>query len=217
MRFEKLPLSLFIGVLFLALGVIYFVSPLSKADELTFKTVNIQQLDPETPELISGKPNKLIIDSVGINIDVVDGYYNSANGDWTLSENKAHYALMTPEANNMAGNTFIYGHNNKAVFEKLVNIAPNENAQILTDNGKVFNYQLKEVKDVKPADVSLFEYQGPSILTVQTCTGTWYEKRTLYIFEFKEVVDPASEKVSAPELLNITTNLYQTRLDEFNL
>lgn len=135
----------------------------------------------------AGKPIRLVIPSVKIDIQVADGLYNQKTGEWTLSKDKAHYATITPFANNIEGNTFIYGHNRRSVFAPLLNIKPGEQAFIYTDNNKMFTYTLRDSKDVEPTDASLFAYQGKPILTLQTCSGTWYQNRSLFTFEFVSV------------------------------
>jgi LPXTG-site transpeptidase (sortase) family protein len=139
--------------------------------------------------VVAGKPVHLRIPSVNIDIPVADGLYNAQNGKWTLSTDKAHYAVMTPIANNTEGNTFIYGHNRKSVFARLLNVKPGDKAYIETDNKKVFEYTMREHTDVEPTDVSLFLYEGKPILTLQTCTGTWYQDRRLFTFDFVKVED----------------------------
>ncbi|HJQ08414.1 MAG TPA: sortase [Candidatus Saccharimonadales bacterium] len=142
--------------------------------------------DPAKPVII-GKPVRVKVPDAGINIQVMDGVYNEKNHTWSLSNDKAHYALMTPRANNIEGNTFIYGHNRRSVFAPLLKIQPGAEAIVETDNGKTFHYVLRSATDVDPSDVSIFTYKGAPILTLQTCSGTWYEDRRLFIFDFVKV------------------------------
>jgi LPXTG-site transpeptidase (sortase) family protein len=188
MRAIKLLVGLFTVNLLVVGVVIYAYAPNSSSQSLELKTVSIQRPSEDTPQLVIGKPKKLIVESAGINIDVVDGLYDPASKEWTLSNDKAHFALMTSEANNMIGNTFIYGHNRKKVFDNLDKVQVGDIAVVKTDNNKTFTYKMIHVREVSPNDVSVFEYQGRSILTVQTCSGSWYEKRQLFTFEFVEVV-----------------------------
>lgn len=150
-------------------------------------SLDMQELTVQQPtvssQLRSGKPERLVIDSANINIEVSDGEYDPATHKWTLAKDKAHYALMTPPANNQAGNTFIYGHNNRKVFADLEIAKPGDIAQVHTGSG-IFSYKLRDIREVTPNDVSIFEYRGSSILTVQTCSGNWYEKRTLFTFDY---------------------------------
>ena len=148
----------------------------------------IQQVDTRDEEVVSGVPVRLQIDAADVDIAVSDGGYDAENHTWELSTDTAHYADITPPANNQVGNTFIYGHNRREVFASLDKLTIGDQAVIQTVNGKTFIYTLRNIEDVEPTDVSLFEYQGTSILTVQTCSGNWFEKRRLYTFDFTEVI-----------------------------
>lgn len=186
MKASRLILGFFTLNTLAVVLAINLVQPKSYAD-FQLQDVTIQQIDTDNTEVISGRPTQLRLESVGVDIAVASGGYDPDNKKWDLSDDKAHYATITPEANNTMGNTFIYGHNKPAVFAPLDGLTVGDQAQVTTDSGTVFIYTLKEVRDVEPTDVSLFEYQGPSQLTVQTCTGSWFEKRRLFIFDFTEV------------------------------
>jgi LPXTG-site transpeptidase (sortase) family protein len=99
----------------------------------------------------------------------------------------AQYAMMTPLANDNQGNTFIYGHNNKYVFGPLKKINQGSIAKVYTDSGKVFYYWYQSTYAVTPDNTSVLDYQGPSILTIQTCSGSWNEQRQMYVFTFDKV------------------------------
>jgi len=137
---------------------------------------------------ISGIPAHIDIPGVGISDDVESGYYNKSSQVWSLSLTKAEYATVTPEPNNGNGNTFIYGHNRWAVFYKLLNAQPGDEAIVTTTNNHKFIYKMVSRRDTKPTDTSLFSYQGPPILTLQTCSGLWYQNRTLFVFNLVQVV-----------------------------
>jgi hypothetical protein len=36
-----------------------------------------------------------------------------------------------------------------------------------------------------PTDATLFEYKGKPILTIQTCSGVWYQNRQLFTFDLE--------------------------------
>ncbi|HET7060393.1 MAG TPA: sortase [Candidatus Saccharimonadales bacterium] len=131
---------------------------------------------------ISGMPSHISIPGVDISVDVEPGYYNKSSQAWTLSTTKAEYATITPEANNGGGNTFIYGHNRWAVFYKLLQAQPGDEAIVTTSNHHTFIYKMVGRRDTNPHDDSLFRYQGPPILTMQTCSGLWYQNRSLFVF-----------------------------------
>lgn len=156
-----------------------------------FSTAARAGLPPTTAptEVVSGKPVRIQIPSLNIDLNVAEGHYNSTNQTWTLSKDKAHYAVNTPLANNAEGNTFIYGHNRKAVFARLPHIKAGELAIVTTENGHSFTYKFRSAFETQPSDDSLFEYQGPAILTLQTCSGLWYQNRQLFTFDFVSVTD----------------------------
>jgi LPXTG-site transpeptidase (sortase) family protein len=134
-----------------------------------------------------GKPVRIRIPSLGIDLPVADGRFNAATKKWTLSNDKAHYAVKTPLPNNAGGNTFVYGHNRPGVFKKLAQIKLGEEAIITVEDGREFVYVFKGAYETDPNDDSVFNYQGPPMLTVQTCSGLWYQNRQLFTFDLKEI------------------------------
>lgn len=172
-------LTLFGAVLGYRQGLVY-----AKGPETVVKTSYVSVPASKVPiGDISGKPNRIVIPSVGIDVAVVDGFYNSQAQTWNLSETQAQYATITPLANTEAGNTFIYGHNRPAVFKRLLSTRVGATATVYTSNGHVFTYKLVSSRVTKPTDDSLFYYKGNPILTVQTCSGAWFQNRSLYTFE----------------------------------
>jgi LPXTG-site transpeptidase (sortase) family protein len=152
--------------------------------------VNIPVVAPQPaakPTLITGKPTHIVIPSLRIDVAVADGIYNPKNGSWTLSHDKAHYALPTMQPNNETGNTLIYGHYRPEVFAALHKITAGANVAIDTDSGYRFTYTFQKSETVNPADTSVFTYQGDPRLTLQTCTGAFMQNRQLYYFSFVSV------------------------------
>jgi LPXTG-site transpeptidase (sortase) family protein len=141
-----------------------------------------------TPGAISGEPVHISIPSQNISIDIEPGYYNAVNKTWTLSTTKAEFAEITSQPNNVGGNTFIYGHNRASVFKSLLGAKTGDMAIVTTSNGHTFTYELVEQHDTDPSDVSLFNYQGKPILTLQTCSGLWYQNRHLFTFDLVKAV-----------------------------
>lgn len=138
---------------------------------------------------ISGQPTDISIPSLSINLPIIPGYYNAKSQTWTLTDNSVQYATITPAPNNSEGDTFLYGHYRKSVFENLHNIPADGQAIITTSNGHTFYYQLASVSVVNPNDsAGVFDYQGKPILTVQTCTGLFYQNRQLFTFNLERVV-----------------------------
>lgn len=150
------------------------------------KPADITQPVHNDEPVISGQPTHISFPSRDISIDVAPGYYDAAHNSWTLSKDKAHFATVTSEPNNKTGNTFIYGHNRWQVFTGLLNAQPGEQAIITTANGHTFTYTLRSVTDVDPDDTSYMQPHNSPILTVQTCSGLWYENRRMFIFDLVE-------------------------------
>jgi hypothetical protein len=175
----------------------YAVRPLS-----TFKLVsatNIAQkpLVPVAPDfkVISGLPDRIVIPDSSWNGLVVDlpvdpGYYDAATGTWTLSGYRAQFAMFSSLANNFGGETYIYGHNNDYVFGALRHATPavGSTALLYTTNGHIFSYSFVSASSVGPDTTSVLAYQGPPIMVIQTCTGSFNEVRTLYLYDFQKVV-----------------------------
>jgi LPXTG-site transpeptidase (sortase) family protein len=139
---------------------------------------------PTTPDVVSGHPVHLSIPSVGVDLTIIDGTYNAQNGTWTLTTDKAQYAVPTVEPNNYAGNTLIYGHYRKNVFASLHTIQPGAQAVITTDNGYTFTYAYDKSDVVDPTNTDIFAYQGTPRLTVQTCTGAFFQNRQFFYFNY---------------------------------
>jgi LPXTG-site transpeptidase (sortase) family protein len=135
------------------------------------------------PSLIIGKPVRIQVPSLKIDLAVADGTYNEKTMAWSLSKDKAHYALPSMQPNNETGNTLIYGHYRPEVFARLHKITPGAEAIITTDNGHIFTYTLRDVKTVDPTDVGIFTYEGLPQLTIQTCTGAYMQDRQLFYFD----------------------------------
>jgi LPXTG-site transpeptidase (sortase) family protein len=150
---------------------------------------NSQRPELAGPNIISGNPTTLDIDSQSIHVAIIDGIFDTISRKWTLTTDKAQFAITTYRPNNSQGLTFVYGHNRKEVFSRLPKIQPGSIATVTTDNNKQFMYRFRESKTVKPSDVSLFSYNGPPILVLQTCTGLYYQNRQLFYFDFVEVKD----------------------------
>lgn len=143
--------------------------------------------DKEVEQIHSGFPVQIEISSLNIKLPVAEGFYNTKNGKWTLSTNKAHFATVTVLPNDKQGNTFIYGHYRREVFSKLHKIQPGAIIQITTDNGYKFTYKYINNVVVSPNDTAFLKYQGPPKLTVQTCTGRFMQNRQLFSFDFISV------------------------------
>lgn len=140
---RKVPLWMrVLPVYLLVFGLIYM--PVAAGD---IRSANLQQeatvvvsqpaIEVAPDVRITGKPIKVLMPSVGISNDVVNGHYDPAKG-WFVSAVAANYAVNTPLPNNIAGNTIIYGHDNKAIFRPTANLKPGDKLYIQADIGKTF-------------------------------------------------------------------------------
>lgn len=142
----------------------------------------------DTP-VMSGEPDTLSIPSLNIGLQITPGVYNYQTKQWTLTNDKVQYAVMTPEPNNQSGNTFLYGHYRRGVLATLHAIKSGASAVVTTKNGKTFTYVLASTRVVSPEQSdAVFAYHGAPILTIQTCTGIFFENRQLFIFNLESVV-----------------------------
>lgn len=141
----------------------------------------------QAPAVVTGKPAQLVIPSLNLNLYIEDGVFNPRTGQWTLSNNNVHYALITVQPNDKQGNTLIYGHYRPGVFSTLKSIKPGELVEVRTENGLVFTYRFTSSQVVSPADGSIFDYTGKPMLTLQTCTGTFMQNRQFFHFDFVSV------------------------------
>lgn len=135
-----------------------------------------------------GSPVRISIPALKINVPIINGYYDTKKQDWTLTNDSAQYAVITPLPNDAAGNTFVYGHNKSQVFGRLPTIKPGQEAHVYTNSGRRFTYIFESARTTSPSDNSIFLYEGKPILTLQTCSGFFSQNRELFTFSFKESV-----------------------------
>jgi len=141
----------------------------------------------ELPKTITGKPMRLLVPSLGMDLSVEDGIYDAKTGQWTLSLDKVHYALMTVQPNDKQGNTLIYGHYRPEVFAYLHTIQKGALVKVETENEHIFTYKFSDSRVVNPTDTSVLSYEGKPMLTLQTCTGAFMQNRQLFSFDLVDV------------------------------
>lgn len=141
----------------------------------------------QVKSIISGIPAKLVIQSIGMDLAVGTGSYDSNTGSWTNDGTKAYYADVSVPSNDHNGTTLIYGHGQQPVFGELHNLQPNDEAVVYSENGYYFHYSYQSMRQVLPTDTSVFQENGKPNLVLQTCSGAWDSYRSLYTFELKSV------------------------------
>jgi hypothetical protein len=196
-RFAKVRYAFTVAALYLlTVGFCWYalkpIDPLDRSRTVAFSNSSQTPYHPKAagPNVIAGRPVRLVIPASAIDVPLDEGYYDTSTGTWTLSGYYAEFAMVSALANNVGGETFIYGHNNDFVFGSLRHNTPPIGAEALlyTDNGHIFAYSFESVTSLSPNDTSVLEYSGPPILLIQTCTGSLNEWRTEYTFQFNRVV-----------------------------
>lgn len=132
---------------------------------------------------VKGVPVSISIPRLTMSFEVIPGTQDQ-KGNWTLTWDRVQYATISPEPNNREGNTLIYGHATRKLFIPLYQLKSGDTASVTTDNGYVFHYKYEGTYAVSPHDYSVFEYKGAPILTLQTCSGTFFQNRQMYQFSF---------------------------------
>jgi hypothetical protein len=187
--YSKVRLSMVAGLALVLVGVagiapsLYFrwTNQGSVASHGTPAPISNALAKPQV-RVISGQPIAIAIPSLSMNLSVINGYYDSHSGTWTLTLDKAQFATPSVLPNNVSGNTLIYGHYRPEVFAYLHLIKPGSQAIITTANGYQFTYQYYGSYATQPTDTSVFAYRGPAMLTIQTCSGSFFQNRQMYQF-----------------------------------
>lgn len=142
---------------------------------------------PQPRPAIQGIPTHITVPSLGINLNVQVGHYDPATGDWSLDLVNAYYAAYSLPVNESNGTTLIYSHAQAGLFDKLPLITEGSEAIIHSDTGYVFRYVYQSVRQVDPTDTSVFVFDGPPTLVLQTCVGDWSQYRALFSFKLVSV------------------------------
>ncbi len=158
------------------------------AGAVTYTAPVLDQKANTVEAVKSGRPTKLFIPSMNITLPIQVGEYNESDGSWTLNEVDAFYATPSAPVNDQKGNSLIYGHNLDAVFGQLPNLIPGAELEITTDTGYVFTYAYNDVQEISPEDTSVFTYETPPTVMLQTCSGAWDQFRSMYTFSLLRVV-----------------------------
>lgn len=140
-------------------------------------------------QVISGKPIRVKIARLGINLPIIDGKYDKVKDSWVLRDDTAQYATISTLPNDNQGNTFIYGHNTTAVLEPVKGLRVGDTLTIATTNGHVFSYKYISDISVKPnkTDIITAPSKTPRV-TLMTCEGIFSKTRRVMYFNFTGVV-----------------------------
>jgi len=144
---------------------------------------------PKTARL-QGTPNRILIPSLNIDLPVVSQSYSPALKSWPVSPATANYATETALINNIHGQTLIYGHDIRSVFEPLLGLLPNAVVYVYTDNGHVFKYNYAGSHDVSPRQTTIVAdmTKRPAGLNLITCDGAYFQYRHVMNFKLVKAV-----------------------------
>lgn len=141
--------------------------------------------DVAKPVSIEGVPNRILAPRMAIDLPVVPQSYSSATKTWPVAAGMANYATESALANNVKGETLIYGHNNRKVFGPLLNLKPDDTVYVYTANGHIFKYAYIGSQDITPEKTQIIGImsKAPPGLKIITCDGPNFEYRHLMSFK----------------------------------
>jgi LPXTG-site transpeptidase (sortase) family protein len=170
-------------------ALVWSLSPLSLFKPHPARTLNSNMSNtlPAQKIIRFGKPTRIVLDSVGIDLPVKPGSFDKSSNEWTLGNYASYYASPSVPPNTSNGNTLIYAHNNHTAFYNLKEVQPGAKLTVYTDTGYTFRYTYKQASEVAPNDLSVFSDKGPPRVTLQTCSGNWNEWRKLFLFSYSSI------------------------------
>jgi LPXTG-site transpeptidase (sortase) family protein len=144
---------------------------------------------PQAPPFLQGKPVRVVIPRIGLDVGVVDGVYYPASKVWSVAHDQANYATNTALINNKQGATLIYGHWYDWVFGKTRDLKAGDVAYVYTDTNHLFKYTYSGDTAVNPSDTEVFgQLPSEKGLVLMTCEGTWAQDRRLMTFNLATAV-----------------------------
>lgn len=200
-KLNKIKVASLLGGLLILIGttllstIMYFhyfdkssaAASASSPTQIASQETAIQKAE-HNKSLVTGFPALISIPGpradLDMNVSVIPGYYYKQSDTWTLRESSAMFATTSTQPNNLTGNTFIYGHYRPNVFAYMHLITPGTLATITTNNGYKFSYRYIKTYAVKPDQTSVLSYSLSPILTIQTCSGTFFQNRQIFVFNY---------------------------------
>lgn len=152
------------------------------------KEINTTEAKEPKQSPVTGYPVSIYIPgprpALNMNVSIIPGYYNANTGAWTLTTTDAQFVTFSAQPNNVTGNTYIYGHYRPNIFAYLHLISPGTIATITTSNGYQFHYKYVYTYAVAPNQTATLNTSKAPILTIQTCSGDFFQNRQMYIFSY---------------------------------
>ncbi|MFZ5933143.1 MAG: sortase [Patescibacteria group bacterium] len=135
------------------------------------------------PKLLEGKyqeillPTQIIIPVAAIDIPVKAA--RVVKGKWEVFEDSAAFGLGSNEPGS-AGNTVIFAHARRGLFLPLREVKLSDKVYVMTKDDW-YSYQVNEIKEVLPNDISVIKPTEDETLTLYTCSGFADSKRLIVI------------------------------------
>lgn len=193
---KRLPLLVKLAPVYLLIGFMLFsIVFAQRHHDSQVKAAGVQASHiiassaPAPQVVIQGSPVRILIPSVGIDVKIVNGYYDTASHNWSVAYSYANYATVTSLPNNQTGTPLIYGHWFKQVFGNTKNLQVGDVAYVYTDNGHVLSYTYSGANLVNPTDTQIFNQPTSGHgLNLLTCDGAWAQYRRIMNFNFQKAV-----------------------------
>ena len=137
---------------------------------------------------ISGQPNRIVAEHLGVDLVVKPGVYDKNTQTWTLDTTSAFYATVSAKPGTEAGTTFIYAHNRKSAFGPLASIRQGDQVVLYLEEGEKLVYEYaRDVKVTPEATAIMYEKSDYPQLVLMTCDGLFSEARRVMYFTLKDV------------------------------
>lgn len=136
----------------------------------------------QTTNIIGDYPVRIIIPAVNIDLTVEPAKVN--DGVWEVHDTKANFGLGSALPENK-GNSVIFAHAKDNLFLPLRSVNKNDLISLLTRDGKWFNYQVVEKKEVSPEQIETIRPTFDKTLTLFTCSGFADSQRLIVIAKEK--------------------------------
>jgi len=173
--------NLGLGILLLALGAALIFGKPSKILDLskyTFAEEPVEVVGFESVQVSpADEPKRIIIPSLEIDLAVKRA--RVVNGYWEVFEKEAGWGDGSGIPGSK-GNQVIFAHARPGIFASLKDIKEGMSIYVLTE-GRWYEYQTVEIKDVYPNQVEVIKPTEDERLTLYTCLGFADRKRLIVV------------------------------------
>lgn len=161
----KFQLFLSLVLILGGLGLVFFAG--TRGFDLSLKN---QEPSASVVEVKSdfAKIKSINIPKIKRELTVSDGSF--VNGRWEVAAEGVSF-YTDSNLPDEGGNTVLYGHNKTRILGGLVDMKEGDRIELKLNNDKVLQYEVSEVKTIKPSEVGILDQTEEHRLTIYTCTG----------------------------------------------